>query len=157
MVFLTLQIFERGWWCRKRRYSPSQRFRGSFGHLCLLATCVWEQGHCWVLQLLPQNSWVYHIILDNYSIYPAFVLFELQGQDKQQSHPLWLQVSLLPKAWWCAGAVALSRWAEPQTVQLQRDKRNSLGLGERWQKETQCVCGLCVWLGLLQPRHSGCL
>ena len=128
MGFLTLHSSEGGWWCRKRKCSPWQRFTEE-----ALFTRAWEQGHCWLLQLLPQNGWVHHIILDNDSVYPALVLFELQVPVTSGFPPAQGTV-MCWRSQWVGRAV--------NSVQLQREKL--VGWGERWQEETQCIWVLCL-------------
>lgn len=140
MVFLTLHNFELGWRCRKRRCSPWQRFTEE-----ALVTCVWE------LQLLPQNSWVNHVMLDNYSIYPAFVLFELQGQNKKR----WLLVTVnfrFPSRPRHSAVLELSLSAGRQSRELspapERREKNSLEVRNGRRKGSAfgvCAFGQASW------------
>lgn len=86
-VFTTAIL--RGCWRRNWRCSLWQAHRGSFGYLCLMVTCAWEQGHSWLLQLLPQiaelTTYLLPPIVDESSIYSVFVLFDGQGQEKAVS------------------------------------------------------------------------
>lgn len=72
--------FERGWWWRNKKCSPWQRFRGSFGHLCLRARMllpVW---------FLPQNSWVHLLILGKHLVDSVFL--QLAARTEQEAGPL---------------------------------------------------------------------
>lgn len=153
MVLLTLQIFEKGWRCRNRRCSPWQRFRGSFGQLCLRARTLLI---CSSFFLKIVEFTTLSLIITQFIL----LLFYLSYKGKTRSSPTpcdfrfpscprhgdVLEPSLL------AGRQSCELSPAPET-----EMRETHGGGhETQQEEMQCVWGLCVWLGLLKPRHSGC-
>lgn len=91
--------------------------RGSFGHLCLRAKTLVT------VQLLPYNSWVHHIILHNYSVYPDAETWVVEishvcqptelswsNKDTYMVTVFWWQCSRKPKVWFFLGKYMWVGW-----------------------------------------------
>lgn len=101
-VFTTARL--RGCWRRNWRCSLWQAHRGSFDYLCLMVTCAWEQGHSWLLHLLPQIAELTTYCRWELNLF--CVCFIWWARTRESS----LTCSQFPsKAQGCAGAVPCSR------------------------------------------------
>lgn len=137
-----MQSLERGWWWRKRKCSPQQRFRGSFGHLCLRARMLLP------VQFLPQNSWVHLIILGKHFVYPVFLW--LAARTEQEAGPLTVCDVMFPPCLrhsWGAGQLS------PSSVQLRRAETGETHWsGLRDGRRRPSVFGGCSLAGLAETK-----